>query len=129
MRKISIHPFPIKFNLCCPVQFILDLFIYICIHNTNIAHYSVTVLSPTSSIKNNDPKMRVIFITFYYMWYKYYFQNEALIGYSRVVCEALLNTNNKETNKFYKHNIIDMNAAIVACDCVIKYVGKKTASF
>ncbi|XP_055938713.1 SKI3 subunit of superkiller complex protein-like [Argiope bruennichi] len=47
--------------------------------------------------------------------------NEALIGYSRVICETLLYTTNKESFS-YKYNIEQMNAVLLASDCAVKFV-------
>ncbi|KAG8187841.1 hypothetical protein JTE90_001215 [Oedothorax gibbosus] len=52
--------------------------------------------------------------------------NEALNGYSRVVCDALLNTASKESNSHYKDNIIEMNATMFACDCSIKHTANNS---
>ncbi|KFM77324.1 Tetratricopeptide repeat protein 37, partial [Stegodyphus mimosarum] len=49
---------------------------------------------------------------------------EALLGYSRSVCEMLLNTINKDTES-YKYNIEQMNAVVVAVDCATKFVANK----
>ncbi|GFY59441.1 tetratricopeptide repeat protein 37 [Trichonephila inaurata madagascariensis] len=47
--------------------------------------------------------------------------NEALIGYSRVICETLLYTSNKDSLS-YKYNIEQMNAVVLAADCAVKFV-------
>lgn len=51
-----------------------------------------------------------------------FFQTEALSGYSRVICQTLLNESNKES-EFYRYNIELMNAVVIAADCSVKFVG------
>nr|XP_042895616.1 tetratricopeptide repeat protein 37 isoform X2 [Parasteatoda tepidariorum] len=47
--------------------------------------------------------------------------NEALAGYSKAVCEALLNTEDKNSLS-YKYNIEEMDAVVRAADCSIKFI-------
>lgn len=45
---------------------------------------------------------------------------EALLGYGRMVCRTLMESTNKNAEQ-YKYNIVQMDAVVVAADCMIKY--------
>lgn len=52
---------------------------------------------------------------------------EAILGYPRVICQALINIADKDCD-FYKYNIELMNAVVTAADCSIKFTANQTGS-